>query len=209
MTILLHVWRWRMAILLYSQKGQEYRVNHSINVNSTCIRTVFKIQVWNLKSTSMTPRKRSWRGWRFYLIPRRVGNKGLTTQKTWFGTVFKIQIWNVTCTSATPPREVANSTLRRFYMTILLHVGQEYRVNHSINVNSTCIRTVFKIHSWNFTGMSKTLRDRLRRGWRYYPTPGGVRNKGLTVNKSLNIIFDVHSQSFQDTELKLHNFITH
>ena len=39
------------------------------------------------------------------------------------------------------------------------------------NVNSTCVRTVFKIQSWNFTGTSMTHRDRSWRGWRFYGTP--------------------------------------
>ena len=38
---------------------------------------VFKIQSWNFTGT--TPRKRSWRGWRFY---RGVNNKELITEKT-------------------------------------------------------------------------------------------------------------------------------
>ena len=36
---------------------------------------------------------------------------------------------------------------------------------------STCVRTVFKIQSWNFTGTSTTHRDRSWRGWRFYGTP--------------------------------------
>ena len=39
------------------------------------------------------------------------------------------------------------------------------------NVNSTCVRTVFKIQSWNFTGTSMSHRDRSWRGWRFYGTP--------------------------------------
>ena len=47
-----------------------------------------------------------------------------------------------------------------------------------------------------------TPRDRSWRGWRFYRTPGGVRNKGLITQKT--VISSVHSHSFQDTELKLH-----
>ena len=60
----------------------------------------------------------------------------------------------------------------------------EWRVNHSKNVNSTCIRTVFKIKSWNFTGTSTTPRDRSRKGWRFYRFPTGVRSKGLITQNT-------------------------
>ena len=68
-------------------------------------------------------------------------------------------------------------------------------------MNSTCIRTVFKMKSWNFTGTSTTLRDRSWRGWRFYRSPIGVRNKGLITQ---NTQIRRASHSFQDEELKLH-----
>ena len=71
------------------------------------------------------------------------------------------------------------------------------------NVNSTCIRPVFKIQSENFTGTSTTPSYGLRVGCRFYRTPGGVENKGLITQKRK---FDMHLPSFQDTELKLHRY---
>ena len=68
-------------------------------------------------------------------------------------------------------------------------------------MNSTCICTVFKMKSWNFTGMSTTSRERSWVGWRFYRFPRGVRNKGLITKKRE---FYVYSHSFQDKELKLH-----
>ena len=61
--------------------------------------------------------------------------------------------------------------------------GQKLRVNHSKNVISTCNRTVFKIRSSNFTGMSMTPRDRLWRGSQFIRTPRWVRNNGLITQK--------------------------
>ena len=83
-------------------------------------------------------------------------------------------------------------------------MGQKFRVNHSKNVNSSCIRTVFKIQSSNFTGMSMTPRDRSWRGCRLHRTPRWVRNKGLITEKRK---FDEHSHSYQDTKLKLHSYV--
>ena len=51
-------------------------------------------------------------------------------------------------------------------------------------MNSTCICTVFKMKSWNFTGTSATLWDRSWKGWRFYHLPTGVRNKGLITQKT-------------------------
>ena len=51
-------------------------------------------------------------------------------------------------------------------------------------MNSTCICTVFKMKSWNFTVTSATLRDRSWKGWPFYRFPIGVRNKGLITQKT-------------------------
>ena len=69
------------------------------------------------------------------------------------------------------------------------------------NVNSTCIRAVFKIQSGNFTGTSK---EQVVERFAILSYPGGVKNKGLITQKRK---FDVHSHSFQDTELKLHRYV--
>ena len=53
------------------------------------------------------------------------------------------------------------------------------------NVNSTCIRTVFKLRSSNFTWTSMTLRDRSWRGWRFHRTLRWVRNKELITQETL------------------------
>ena len=73
-------------------------------MNSTCIRTVFKIKSWNFTGTSTTSRDRSWKGCRFYRFPTGVRNKGLIAQNTWIRrafAVFKIKSWNFTGTSVT------------------------------------------------------------------------------------------------------------
>ena len=51
-------------------------------------------------------------------------------------------------------------------------------------MNLTCIRTVFKMKSRNFTGTSVALWDRSRKGWRFYYSPIGVRNKGLITQQT-------------------------
>ena len=114
--------------------GSEIKCQSLKNVNSTCIRTVFKLRSSNFTGTSMILRHRSWRGWRFHRTPRWDINKGLITQK---------------------------------------------------NVNSMCIRTVFKIQSSNFTGTSMTLRERSWRGWQFHRTPIWVRNKVSITQKTL------------------------
>ena len=43
----------RLTILPYPRSGQKWRVNHSKNVNATCICTVFNIQIWNFTGMSM------------------------------------------------------------------------------------------------------------------------------------------------------------
>jgi hypothetical protein len=48
-----------------------------------------------------------------------------------------------------------------------------------------------------------TPQDRSWRGQRFYHTPRRVKNKGLIKKRK----FNVHSHSFQDTELKLHRYI--
>ena len=151
-------------------------------MNSTCIRTVFKMKSWNFTGTSMTHRDRSWRGCRFYRSPRGVRNEKLITQKTWIWRAFtqfsKCRVETSLLRQRLPETgrgEAVDSTFPRR--------GQEWRVNHSKNVNATCIRTVFKIQSWNFTGTSMTPRDRSG-GWRFYRTPWGVRNKGLITQQT-------------------------
>ena len=205
--------------------GQKWRVNHPKNVNSTFIRTVFKIKSWNFTWTSTTPRDRLCKGWRFYCFPTGVRNKGLI-QKTWIRRAFaQFLRWRVETSqerrrhfgtgrervddSTFSPTGVRNKglitqktwirrafahfsrwrvetsqerrpTLRdrswkgwRFYR--FPHRGQKWRVNHTKNVNSTCICTFFKMKSWNFTGTSTTLRDRSWRGGRFYVPQRGQK----------------------------------
>ena len=114
-------------------------------------------------------------------------NKGLITPKTWIRHAFaqfpRYREYRIQRTlqvrqwlSGTGRGGVEDSTVFRG--------AQKQRVNHSKNVNSTCIRTVFKILSWNFTGTSMTPRYRLWEGWRFYGTPGGVKNKGLITQNT-------------------------
>ena len=104
-------------------------------------------------------------------------NKGLITQKTWIQHAFaqflryRVETLQVLQRlSGTGSGLVDDSTVPRG--------AQKWRVNHSKNVNSTCIRTVFQMQSWNFTGTSTILRDRLWTGRRFYGTPWGSEIKG-------------------------------
>ena len=63
--------------------------------------------------------------------------------------------------------------------------GQEWRVNHSKIRNFTCFRTVFKVRSSNFSDRSKIFWSRSWRGWQFYGTLKGLRNKGLITQKTL------------------------
>ena len=159
--------------------------NHSKNVNSTCIRTVFKLRSSNFTGTSMILRHRSWRGWRFHRTPRWDINRGLITRKNvksmCIRTVFKIQSQNFTGTSMTLRERSWRGW--QFHRTPIW-VRNKVSITQK-NVNSTCIRTVFQLRSSNFTGTSMTLRDRSGRGWRSHPTPRWVRKKGLITQKTL------------------------
>ena len=146
-------------------------------VNSTCICTVFKIKSLNFTGTSRTLRERSCKGWWFYRTSIGVRHEGLIRKLEFDVHLHSFQNATLKLHSSTQPlpgtgrREVDDSTVfppRR---------GQKWRVNHSKNVNATCIRTVFKVHSWNFTGTSMTPRDRSG-GWRFYRTPEGPGIKG-------------------------------
>ena len=152
-------------------------------MNSTCIRTVFKIKSWNFTGTSRTPRERSYMAWWFYRSSVGVRHEGFITKKTWIRRAFaQFSKCNVETTQL---RQPLPGTGRIERLTILPYPrrGQKWRVNHSKNVNATCIRTIFKIQSWNFTGTSMTPRDRSG-GWRFYRTPRGVRNKGLITQQT-------------------------
>ena len=58
---------------------------------------------------------------------------------------------------------------------------------------SRCIRTVFKLRSSSFTGLSTNPRDRSWRGSRSHPTPEGSEIKGSSLKKRN---FDVQSPVF-------------
>ena len=152
-------------------------------MNLTFICTVFKMQSWNFTGTSVPLRDRSWKRWRFYHSPIGVRNKGLITQKTWIRRAFaQFLRWRV----ETPQERRWLTVTRRGGVDDSTYPqrGQKWRVNHSKNVNATCIRTVFRIKSWNFTGTSTTSRERSWMGWRFYRFPMGVRNKGLITQKT-------------------------
>ena len=173
----------RLTFLPFPHRGHKLRVNHSKNVNSTCIRTVFKMKSWNFTGTSVTPRDRSFMGWRFYRSPIRVRNEGLIPQKREFDVhshSFQDEELKLHRNVDDFPREVVG----RLTFLPFPQRGHKLRVNHSKNVNSTCIRTVFKMKSWNFTGTSVTPRDRSFMGWRFYRSPIRVRNEGLIPPKT-------------------------
>ena len=90
----------------------------------------------------------------------------------------------------------------RFYLHRRVRIKGLTLKKRKFDVHSHCFQdTELKLHRY----MSKTPPDRSWKGWQFYRTPEGVRNKGLTTHKS-DIIFYVHSHSFQDTELKLHRY---
>ena len=135
--------------------------------------------------------------------PRGVTNKGLITQKTWIRRAFaQFSRWRVE--TSQNRRRLLGTGRGWVDDSTVPPRGRKWRVNHSKNLNSTCIRTVFKIKNWNFTGTSTTPRDRLWRGWRFYRTPEGSEIKGWSLKKPE---FDVYSHSFQDKELKLHRIV--
>ena len=124
-------------------------------MNSTCIRTVFKMKSWNFTGSSTTPWDRSWRGWRFYRSPHGVENKGLITQKTWIRRVFaQFSRWRVETSqerrrllgtgresvddSTVPPYGVENKGLTSLSVCLCLCLCL---------CLSQCIRTVFKLRS--------------------------------------------------------------
>ena len=131
----------------------------------------------------MTHRDRSWHG-RQFNVPQRGQkyrvNDSKTVNATCIRTVFKMKSWNFTGTSTTPQDSSWKGW--RFYR-FPTGVRNKGSITHK-KVNSTCIRTVFKIKSWNFTATSVTLRDRSRKGWRFYRFPIEVRNKGLIIQKT-------------------------
>ena len=152
-------------------------------MNSTCIRRVFKTKSWNFTGTLTTLRDRSWRGWRFYRFPTEVTNKGLINQKR----KFDVHSHSFQDEELKLHRNVGDSSgqvVEGLAILPFFSSGQKWRVNHSKNVNSTCICTVFKMKSWNFTGTSETVPDRSWKGWRFYRSPIGVRNKGLITQKT-------------------------
>ena len=120
------------------------------NLNSTCIRTVFKIKSWNFTGTSVTLRDRSWRGWRFYRSPIGVRNKGLITQKTWIRCAFA-QL-NATLKLHSYVSHLPGQVVERLMFLPYPRRGHKWRVNHSKNVNATCIRsfqdTELKLHRY-------------------------------------------------------------
>ena len=152
-------------------------------MNSTCIRTVFKTKSWNFTGTSKTPRSRSWNGWRFYCSPGEVRNEGLITQTREFDVhshSFQNEELKLHRNVDDFPGEVEEG------LTILSFprgVRNKGLITQK-NVNSTCIRTVFKTKSWNFTGTWKTPRDRSWKGWCLYRSLIGVRNKVLITQKT-------------------------
>ena len=172
---------------------------------SQCIRTVFKIRSSNFSYRSRTFRSRSWRGWRFYGTPwgsencrvithrkrnshlivnnmikvlsHRDSRFSLSLKKTLIRHAFaqfsryRVETLQVRqLLTGTGRGGVGDSTFPRY--------AQKKRVNHSKNVNSTYVRTVFKIQSWNFTGTSMSHRDRSWRGWCFYGTPWGSEMEG-------------------------------
>ena len=128
-----------LTILPYPQRGHKQRVNHSKNVNSTCIRTVFKMKRWNFTRMSTTTRDRSWRGWRFYRSPTGVRNKGLITQKTWIRRAFaQFSRWRVE--SSQERRQLFGTGRGRADDSTISSQGSEIRVNYP---QKTWIRRAF------------------------------------------------------------------
>ena len=151
-------------------------------MNSTCVRTVFKMKSWNFTGTSVTLWDRSRKGWRFYFSSIGVINKGLITQNTWIRRAFaQFSRWRVE-TSQERRRHPETGRGRVVDPTVSPQ-GSEIK-GHSKRVNSTCIYTVFKIKSWNFTGTSETLWGQVVEWLTFLPFPIGVRNKGLIIHKT-------------------------
>ena len=147
----------------------------------------------------MTPRDRSRRGWRFYCTPRGVRNKGLSTQKTYSTCICTVSKWRV-----------ETSQERRW----LLEAGRERDDvipfprgvrNKGLITQKTWIRRAFAQLSKCSIDTSQ-LRQRLpgtsgREVDDSTVSPDGSEIKGYSLNKRKR---DVHSHSFQDTELKFH-----
>ena len=117
--------------------------------------SVFKMKSWNFTGSSATLRDRSWEGWRFYRIPTGVRNKGLITQKTWIWRLHSFAQFSRWRVEYSQERRWLFGTGRengwRFYRSPI-RVRNKGLITQK-NVNSTCIRTVFKMKSWNLTGM--------------------------------------------------------
>ena len=62
--------------------------------------------------------------------------------------------------------------------------GQKYKVNHSKDVDSTCIRTVFKINELNLHRNVDDSSGQVVDGLTFLPFSQGVRNKGLITQKT-------------------------
>ena len=152
--------------------------------------------------------------------PIGVRNNGLITQKnvnsTCIRTVFNTQNWNITGTAATPREtgreEVEDSTVPPTGSGIKAYIVEWYRlplgteqVVSSIPGSvgyipcSLSLRLLGSLRgSLSTYGLTQKLCQKLKLKL--------IKNKELITQKPK---FDVHSHSFQDTELKFHNFITH
>ena len=116
--------------------------------------------------------------------------------------VSRIQSWIFTGTSTT----LRDKSRRgwRIYAYLSGEVRNKGLITSKIIKNSTCIRTVFKMSESVTSQVRQRLYEcRLRSGLRFY-VPAGVRNKWLITQKRK---FDVHSHSFQGTELNLHRYV--
>ena len=155
------------------------------NVKSACIRTVFKMKSWNFTRTLTTARDRSVGGWQFYRSLIGVRNKELIIQKREFDvhshSFFKMKIWNFSGTSITP-WDRSWKSWRSYRST--RGVRNKGLITQKKTWIRTCIRTVFKMKSWNFTGTSITSCDRTWVGWRFYRPPWGSEIKGLITQKT-------------------------
>ena len=82
------------------------------------------------------------------------------------------------------------------------------RVNHSENVNASCIRTVFKIKSWNFTGTSSTTPRQVVEGLTILPFPHMGQKYRVNQSKNVNstcicTVFKMKSWHFTGTSVTL------
>ena len=126
-----------LMILPYFRRGQTWRVNHSENLNSTCIRTVLKMLKLHsyvshfpgqvVERLTILPYLRRGQKWRV--------NHSKNVNVTCIRTVFKMKSLNFTGMSTTPrDRSWKGWRFYRFPTGV-----RNKRVNHSKNVNSTCI----------------------------------------------------------------------